>query len=280
MIWLLEGLRLLGRSRARSLLLVLCWTLALTLAGLAGWAWRGSPQLRAALTRRVPAECYLADDGAATLAGVRAALAAGRGLEWAGLLDAGQAAGEFRAGFGVDVVELLGENPFPPTVLLRVRPEAGPAQLERELAALRRVPGVTGVYLDQRLLGELGRQLRRAGWLLLGTGALLALLTLGLLALAMRGLWREWQGVARLLALHGARPWQLAVPPLVALFGTALVAAALSWVLAGVLSNLMARLGLAGISQGWTLFVGAILPTLLSALAIAAQSRRRVRSPF
>ena len=263
MIWLLEGLRLLARSRSRSLLLMLCWTLALALAVAAGWGWSNSPQLRQALTRRVPAECYLASVDAPVLARVHSALQAGSTLEWAGLLDAGQAAGEFRDGFGVDVVELLGENPFPPTVLLRVRAGADTAELDRDLGTLRQVEGVTGTYVDRRLLGDLGRQLRRLGRLILAAGALLSALTLALLAAAVRGLLRVWQAEASMLVLHGARPWQVALPPAVALTIPALAVAVVALALPQTLTVLVSHLDLpAGGIAAWPLVSGVVAPLL------------------
>lgn len=270
MIWLLEGLRLLARSRSRSLLLMLCWTLALALAVAAGWGWSNSPQLRQALTRRVPAECYLAGADTPVLARVRSALQVGSTLEWAGLLDADQAAGEFRDGFGVDVVELLGENPFPPTVLLRVRADADTAELDRDLGTLRQVEGVTGTYVDRRLLGDLGRQLRRLGRMILAAGILLSALTLALLAVSARSLLRAWRGEAVLLALHGARPWELALPPATALALPAGLALGAALGLVRALQDWLAGLGWATrlVVLSWPLALGALLPLALGVFLI------------
>ncbi|MFA7332231.1 MAG: hypothetical protein WC326_14270 [Candidatus Delongbacteria bacterium] len=266
MIWWTEALGLLARSRSRSLLLVLVWTLTLTLCGALGWAWRNSPRLREAWTSRVPAECYLEQADAPTLDGVRRTLAGSRTLEWAGLLDPAQAAAEFRSGFDLDVVELLGENPFPTTVLLRVRPAAELAQLDRDLAALDALPGVSGVHVERELLGELGAGLRRAGRAALVLLLLISALTAALLAAALRSLRRAWRGEAVLLAFQGVRAGPLARPLLIALALPALAALLISWLLLAGLQRLPARLGLSGAVEAplWPLLLGVALPLVVA----------------
>jgi hypothetical protein len=277
MIWLLEGLRLLLRSRSRSALLVLCWSLTLLAAGALGWVLGNSRQFRSALAGRVPAECYLDQEDEGVREAVRRVLAAGTALEWAGYLDRAAAAAEFEAGFGVDVRALLGENPFPPTVLLRVRPEASAAELERHLGQLEELPGVSGTHVDRQLLGDLGRQMRRLGIIVLGAGLLLAALTAGLLAAAVRSLDRAFQGEAALLVRQGARPWQLFLPPATALVlpaaATALVALALLRFLGGLADRL--DLPAAGSAPG-SLASGIALPLALGLLHLARRARRRV----
>lgn len=276
MIWLWEALGLLVRSRSRTLLLVLCWTLALSLSGVMGWAWRNSPRLRDAWTRRVPAECYLERPTAATLDMLRRSLAESPSLEWAGVLDPERAAAEFRAGFDLDVVELLGENPFPTTVLLRVRPQAGLPQLDRDVAELKLLPGVSGVHVERELLGELGAGLRRAGQVALAAFLLFALLTAGLLAAALRSLQRGWRDEARLLALQGVSPGTLALPLLLALALPALLAAGLARLLLVLLEQLPGRLGLPEMLPApfWPIWLGALLPLAVGGLILLRRMRR------
>jgi len=264
MIWLLEGLGLLRRSLSRTVLLVLCWTLALLVGGVLGWALEHSLQLREALVGRVPAEIYLKADDARAPARVMEELSRCQTLRLAGMLGREAAAREFQQGFGVDVVELLGENPFPPTVLLKVKADAAPDQLERELIRLRKVPGVEGVHVDRALLGSLGDQLRRMGRLAVGVGLLLALLTLGLLAAAVRSLTRSWHDVARLLALQGARPRHLALPPAVALLLPALLSLALAQGGQLALREAATRLDLPSIQLAPLLVGGGALPLVMA----------------
>ncbi len=276
MIWWTEALGLLARSRSRSLLLVLVWTLTLTLCGALGWTWRNSPRLREAWTSRVPAECYLEQADAPTLAAVRRTLANSRTLDWAGLLDPAQAAAEFHSGFDLDVVELLGENPFPTTVLLRVRPAAELAQLDRDLAALDALPGVSGVHVERELLGELGTGLRRAGRAALAVLALFILLTAALLAAALRSLQRAWAAEARLLAQQGVTPFTLCQPVLLALALPALLAAGLARLPLVLLEWLPGRLGLPGALPApvWPLWLGALLPLAAGGLILWRRMRR------
>lgn len=277
MIWWLEALGLLARSRSRTLLLVLCWTLALTLSGALGWAWRNSPALREAWTRRVPAECYLERADGGTLDGLRTQLSRSRSLEWAGLLSPERAAEEFRAGFELDVVALLGENPFPATVLLRVRPDATLESLDRDLVELRALPGISGVHVERELLGELGQGLRRAGLVALGVLTLFILLTAALLAAALRSLQRAWAGEARLLTLQGAGASTLVLPIFLALSLPALAAVGVSWLLLGLLAELPLRVGLT--TQGppwWPVLTGGLLPLAVGLLVLVQQARRRV----
>jgi len=197
-------------------------------------------------------------------------MACGRSLEFAGLLQPAAAAEEFRQGFDLDVVELLGENPFPPTVLLRVKPDVSLARLDAELATLAAVPGVTGVHVECELLGEVGGALRRAARVALAITSLLGLLTLALLVAAIRSLRRAWGGEAALLDLQGARPGQLALPVLLALLLPALAAAALAQ--AGLLGlDWLARdLGLGDLRPApvWPLWVGGALPLLAAWLIL------------
>lgn len=217
MIWWREALGLLGRSRSRALLLALCWMLALLLAGALGWLWRNSSAVRESWTRRVPAECYLESADPGMQRRVRDLLERSGSLRWDGLVPAEQAAAEFRQGFDLDVPALLGENPFPPTVRLEVRPGATLAEVDRDLARLAAEPGVSGVFVERELLGQVGDTLRRAGRAALAVLALVSGLTLLLLVSALRSLQRSWAGEAALLAVQGARPWQLALPVWLAL---------------------------------------------------------------
>lgn len=268
MIWFLEGLGLMRRNLSRGALLALCWTLALLVAGLLGWALENSLRLREALVERVPAEVYLAPEDGAAASRVLDELSRCRSLRLAGLLGREEAAAEFQQGFGVDVVELLGENPFPLTVLLKVRADADPLLLERELARLRQLPGVDGVHVDRALLGNLGLRLRQAGRAGMGLGLLLALLTVALLAAAVRSIARSWQAEARLLALQGARPLQVLLPPAVALLLPALVSALLAVWGGHVLDSLAVRMELPGFHLAPVLLTGGLLPLLFAFLLL------------
>jgi len=276
-IWVREGLRLLARSPMRSVLLVLCWSLTLLLAGALGWGLRHSNQFRAALTGRVPAECYLAGEGGTADAAVRRFLEGSRTLAYTGRLSRAEAAAEFAAGFGVDVVALLGENPFPPTVLMRVRPGADPARLDEELARLAAVPGVEGVHVDRQLLGEVGRQLARMGRVLVAAAAVLALFTAALLAAAVRGLQRAYRAEAQLLVYEGARPWQLTLPPLVALLLPAMLTVLLVLTMSRAMFSTLQWIGLGDhLLHTWPLLLGVCLPVAAAALVLAIQARRVV----
>lgn len=276
MIWWWEALGLLGRSRSRALLLALCWMLALVLAGALGWLWRNSSAVRESWTRRVPAECYLESAEPALQERVRGVLASCGSLRWAGLVPVEQAAEEFRQGFGLDVPALLGENPFPPTLRLDVRPGAELAEVDRDLQRLAATPGVSGVFVERELLGQVGDTLRRAGRAALAVLALLSGLTLLLLVSALRSLQRSWAGEAALLAVQGARTWQRALPVWLALA----LPAALAWGLAqGMLSGIVwlaLQAGLATDMQGdgSFLLLGLLIPLAMAALAVVRGAAR------
>lgn len=275
MIWWREALGLLARSRSRALLLALCWMLALVLAGALGWLWRNSSAVRESWTRRVPAECYLVSGDPALQRQVRDLLERSASLRWEGLVPAEQAAAEFREGFGLDVPALLGENPFPPTVRLQVRPGATLEEVDRDVARLAALPGVEGVHVERELLGQVGDTLRRAGRVALAVLILLAGLTLLLLVSALRSLQRSWAGEAALLAVQGARPWQLALPVWLALAAPAAVA----WGLAvGVLAVIVEYTHLFGWSivhhaSHWPLWLGILVPMVCATYAIYRRAR-------
>jgi cell division protein FtsX len=275
MIWWREALGLLGRSRSRTLLLALCWTLALALAGALGWLWRNSSAVRESWTRRVPAECYLESADPALQERVRELLATTSSLRWAGLVPAEQAADEFREGFGLDVPALLGENPFPPTVRLEVRPDAPLEEVDRDLARLAHAPGVSGVFVERELLGQVGDTLRRAGRAALAVLVLLSGLTLLLLVSALRSLQRSWAGEAALLAVQGARPWQLALPVWLALAMPAAVAWGLSWGALSVIAGLLQQVGwkVDSVEHSWPLWVGTAVPLACATLLIQHNAR-------
>ncbi len=273
MIWWLEGLGLMRRNLSRSLLLIMCWTLALLVAGLLGWAMENSLQLREALMGRVPAEVYVKPGDGAAAARVLDEVSRCRTLRLAGLLGTEAAAAEFRQGFGVDVVELLGENPFPVTVLLKVKASASPREVDGDMARLRRVPGVEGVHLDRALLGSLGTRLRQAGRAGLGVGLLLALLTVALLAAAVRSLARAWEGEARLLTLQGARTIHVVLPPAVALLLPALLSLGLAHAGHVALDSLLRGAGLPQASMLPVMFGGGLLPLLLALVLLKTRMK-------
>ncbi len=215
MIWLKEGFRLLGQSGLRAILLIVVTTVLMLLARVTEWAWLNSRELRRAWQENLIVELYLT--GSAEVEAIEELVSAGRAFDWDGLLNEATAAEEFEEGFGLDVVELLGHNPFPRTVRLSLKPEGSRDTWEAELEALSNLPGVESVYADPLLLQAGGRGLRLA----LGGSILLLFLLLGLSLVVLRALGRSierrWRDTALLLDLQGCQPLLARVPPAMAI---------------------------------------------------------------
>lgn len=225
MIWFREGLRLLAASRLRSLALFLVWFLLFSLIQLLEWSWANSGELRRSWQNRLIVELYLTE-GAEPEA-LRAAAEEGGVFQWNGMLAQQQAAEEFEASFGMDVLELLGRNPFPRTALLTLDPGRSREEWAPRLDELSSRPDVAGLWADPLLLRQGGRGLRAFMATALGTLILLLLLAAFLMRAMWRGVERSWKETGGLLELSGAPRLRRRLPPALALTLPALGAAML-----------------------------------------------------
>ncbi len=237
MIWLKEGFRLLGQSGLRAILLMIVTTMLMLLARVTEWAWLNSSDLRRAWQENLIVELYLTVNADVEVIEERVGI--GRAFAWEGLLNESTAAEEFEAGFGLNIVELLGHNPFPRTVRLSLKPEGSRDTWEAELDALSHLPGVESVYADPLLLRAGGRGLRFA----LGGSILILLLLLGLSLVVLRALGRSierrWRDTALLLDLQGCQPLLARVPPAIAICLPTVLAALVSLLIPGSLVSVL-----------------------------------------
>lgn len=226
-----EGLRLLGRSRSRTVLLVLLLGLAGFLLAQTVLVAANSRLALGVWLRRLPVDVLLSESGEALDEAVwRERIDGLPTLDWGRRLSREQASAEFAEAFGRPLEELVGENPFPAALELRLKADADPGAVEADLATLESWPEVADAAYDAELGARLAERLRALG-LGLGGGAL-GLLLISLL-LVRRGLASQlaaWAPEMRLLALAGAPPARLRAPVLVAaaLLGAAPMAAVLA----------------------------------------------------
>jgi cell division transport system permease protein len=212
-----EGLRVLGRSRARSALLALLLLAAGVLVTLAVLVAANSRLTGSVWLQRLPVDVLLSETGEALdEAAWRARVARLPNLGWGRLLSREQAAAEFAQAFGRPLEDLIGENPFPAVLELRLRPDAAPEDLALDLSTLASWPEVSEAAFDAELMLRLAARLRLVGRVLAGGAAVLLLAALLLVGRGLASQLSAWSPEMRLLAVCGASPGQLRAPLLVA----------------------------------------------------------------
>lgn len=273
-----EVLHILRRSRTSAGLLMLgmglFWVLLFELLLLSG----SSRLLMSGAFRQVPADLYLtATAGEGDRKRISALVDSLDQLEWSRLVSPEAAAVEFREAFGQDPVALLGENPFPWSIEVRL-PLGGDLQrMQAQLDWLAADPAVEEVRTSGSLLDRVARRLRLvATWL---SGSLLAILGINalLLKLAWRSILRHWSREMRVMALLGASPARIRAPLLVTAALQGLLPALAAWGLCRFQLAFLARFGLELTSPVplWTLLpLSALLLPLLEWITLARQVRR------
>lgn len=208
---------------------------------------------------RFEIEAFLRPDIA--VARAEAALdAAGRIPHVAGVrfVTRDDAAERFREQFGGDILDLLGYNPLPPSLIVTLSGKLTPGELWRLVAkALEEIDGVEDVVYQGELLGEVEKLFDRAGrtlLLLIGGVLGLSLLFTGLtVAAAIRA---RGEFIQILLLCGGSR--MMARGPFIALGGYYGAVAGVAGGLLATLTLWVATLGWAedaGLPLGWTPFL-------------------------
>ncbi len=258
----LEALRILARSKVRALLLLcasgLFWFVVCQLLLL----WGSSGSLSSGVFRQVPADLYLfRDTEPADLERLRATVDSLSEIEWGRLITPQDAAADFLRAFGEDPEELLGENPFPMSVELRLRLGGDRPRMEEQLRFLAFQPAVEELQYSRGLLDKVSGRLRQGTFILL---ALLLLLLVGVLLL-QRMAWasqlRAWRPEMETLARLGAPPAEIRRPLLLLAVIQGLVPALAALACSLALVGLAAGIGLplrAPLSLWWILLPAAL----------------------
>jgi cell division protein FtsX len=273
-----EVLRILRRSRTSAGLLMLgmglFWVLLFELLLLTG----SSRLLMSGAFRQVPADVYLtAQAGPEDRARLSFLVDSLDQLEWSRLVSPEAAAVEFREAFDQDPVALLGENPFPWSIEVRLPLGGDLERMKAQLEWLGSHPAVEEVHTSGSLLERVALRVRLlATWL---TGSLLAILGINalLLKLAWRSILRHWSREMRVMALLGASPSRIRAPLLLTAALQGLLPALAAWGLCLFQLAFLARFGLPLTSPVplWSLLpLSALLLPLLEWISLAREVRR------
>ncbi|MCA9784614.1 MAG: permease-like cell division protein FtsX [Candidatus Cloacimonetes bacterium] len=229
---LAEALRITRRSRTSSGLLMLGmglgWLLLFQLLLLVG----SSHQLMSGAFRQVPADIYLHPDvSEAERLALHSLVDSLDQLEWRALVSPEEAAAQFREAFGQDPQALLGENPFPWSVELRLPLGGELERMEAQLDWLGTQPAVEEVRYSRGLLERVGERLQSLALWLAASLVLLLALNAILLRLAWRSMLRNWSRELRVMALLGASPARIRAPLQLTAVIQGLLPALLAWAL-------------------------------------------------
>ncbi len=216
MIWLKEGFRLLFSSGTRAIVLVGAWLLLFSLACILSWAWNNSAKIKRFWQDQQVVELYLKPG--VQPASMLALVDSLEIFEWDGVLNPEEASLEFESAFGLRVGELLGYNPFPITVLLRLKPEADEQRWVNARIVLAKQPRLAGFYADPLLFNQLAGKFRLLLFVLSSVFLLVLALNLLLLRSLYRSISRNWLPVRGVLILAGAPPLVQLLPLWLSLF--------------------------------------------------------------
>jgi cell division protein FtsX len=275
-----EVLRILRKSRTSAGLLMLgmglFWVLLFELLLLTG----SSSLLMSGAFRQVPADLYLtADADEAARTRLKVVIDSLDQLEFSRLVSPAEAAVEFRQAFDQDPVSLLGENPFPWSIEVRLPLGGDLARMNAQLEWLGKHPAVEEVHTSGNLLERVALRLQAvATWLTASLGVLLAINAL-LLKLAWRSILRHWSREMRVMALLGASPARIRLPLLLTAALQGLLPALVAWGLCVFQVEFCARFGLHLLSPVplWTLLpLSALLLPLLEWVSLV----RRVSQAY
>ena len=251
-----EALRNIWQRRSVTVLSMATIAASLYLVGLFLLAARGVEPLLARWSDEQSVSVFLGDDATeAESDAIRHRIATSDAVRSFERLDRDAALARFRTEFPdfADLTTVLGDNPFPSSFEIRLRPDAGdPAAVAAFAESFRGLPGVEDVRFDALWLKKI-RALLRAAWL---GGAVIGSVLLGAAVLTISAVIRmgiyERRDEIELLRLVGANPGFIRAPFLVE---------------GGLQGLIGAAAALAGIGGTWLALSGAIVPASAPLLA-------------
>ncbi|MCS6988053.1 MAG: permease-like cell division protein FtsX [Chloroherpetonaceae bacterium] len=111
----------------------------------------------------------------------------------------------FKAEFGEDIVSILGSNPLPPSIKVRLKSDyATLDSLERFVASVKGREGVVEARYNREFLAGLDRNARVLFFVAVGVGLLLSLASIALVSNAIRLIIMNKQEIVRTMFLVGA----------------------------------------------------------------------------
>ncbi|MFH0765096.1 MAG: permease-like cell division protein FtsX [Calditrichota bacterium] len=275
-----EGWRNFRSLGLYGLLSLLSLTILLTLVGLAARGYLVIESWRAGMLGRFEIEAFLNPDiSEAQVQRMTGSIRQWQEVQTVTYISQAAAAERFRQLFDRDVIDLLGANPLPPSLILTLKKSADPASAwERIANSLKKISGVEEVVYQGEMLADLNRFFRSAWRTAAGATAGVLFFSFFFTILTVAGQIKSREEFIRVVVLSGGRRW-LAQGPFV-----------LMGVYYGLLSGLMA-LGLVVcfgfiIEAGWSIEVSLpsewipafpILGILIAVLGSAWTAGRKIK---
>uniref|UniRef100_Q3AT75 Cell division protein FtsX n=1 Tax=Chlorobium chlorochromatii (strain CaD3) TaxID=340177 RepID=Q3AT75_CHLCH len=209
-----EGFSGLGRAKLPATLTVIISFFALVLLGLFGSVSLSFFEVLQELRSRVEVEVFVADSlSEPQMMEASARIKELRGVQEVRVISKDEAATLFQRDFGEDIVRILGSNPLPRSLKVKLQPEyATPKQLNHMVPIFRSIVPESDIRYNQSFLGQVEENARLFTIITGGTGLLISFATIVLVGYTIRLAMYARKEKIRTMRLVGATAWFIGAP--------------------------------------------------------------------